>query len=72
MVSEASLLIQSKIANSICNLESDGRDEFSTAERTLGWTEIWGIHADDEDSSTEKVDEKVAECWKFEQKAIDR
>ena len=72
MVSEASLLIQSKIANSICNLESDSRDEFSTAERTPGWTEIWGIDADEDSSGIGKMDEKVAECWELEQKAIDR
>ena len=72
MVSEATLLIQSKIANSICNLESDCRDEYSTAARTLGWTENWGILDIDDDDGGDQMGEKEADCWEFEQNSIDR
>ena len=42
MVSDSSILIQSSIVTTFCNLESDARDEFSTTKRLEGWTEIFG------------------------------
>ena len=63
MVSEASLLIQSKLATSVCNLESDGRDEHSTAQRSVGWTEVWGA------SENELDDEQM---WALEENVMDR
>ena len=65
MVSESSLLLQSKLATSVCNLDSDSRDEFSTAQRTLGWTESWG-------AAEHEIEPADLDCWKLEHDVIDR
>jgi len=59
MVSDSSILIQSSIVTTFCNLESDARDEFSTTKRLEVWTEIFG--------DKESVVDPKEECWALEQ-----
>ena len=67
MVSEISLIVQSAIATTLCNLQSDSRDEFSATKRTEGWTESFGDETVDPQEDCWKVEREFADGFSFYQ-----